>query len=731
MNIRYNRVIPLCELAEYPGCNSLDMVFFYPAGAGRVRIWLQTKAQAPQLSIDDLELVPVRAYQGECRCIDYGITEELRGGFGQLRLKGMTRAEAAQSLLILTTHLDLIPVEKERKLQRQLWGIAREDAGFSSLFPCRVEVGSAQTFTCTYTAPAEGLPPESKLRFCLPLAFSYPQSEDPEKAGYFFLLGAHSGLAPCSVGVEEESHEKVQIQYLLEEGLAPGERLSLRYHTEHVFLFPTSRWETDPAFWYSRIPPLSVAVQVPGGSDFVTLSPENAHSFETVAGAPEKLTLFLPGRVRSGHQLFLHGVFTDRFYNEAENLHGRLLAIHSDLCLVLENSETGEKICLPQLRMESGCHFRSPLPELNVGVYRARALSGEGEVLAVSNPLQIVSEGPQIFWGEIHGHSAMSDGTGNYGEAYRHARQTGCLDFAAVSDHACYHSDNEWQTMQDITNAHNEEGRFVTLVGYEWAGKQIHRNFYTSRDRLKLFRGMYPPTSNLSGVWPAYEKDDQVVGGPHGATAHGLDFSMHNAWTERFVEIYSMWGAGDDYENPLRPVHITDKAISVHQLLKEGYKLGFTGGGDCHDGHVGFTAHDGIRHGDLPFSTFFRLRYRCGLTGAVMDALDRKSLIWALRERHTYATTGERILIDFSGNETPMGGTVSSGRVRLKMEVHACGTIAEIAVIKNGSVAYSRNNAGSDFIAEYEDMALAGDFYYLRVTQEDGNRAWSSPIWAE
>lgn len=46
-------------------------------------------------------------------------------------------------------------------------------------------------------------------------------------------------------------------------------------------------------------------------------------------------------------------------------------------------------------------------------------------------------------------------------------------------------------------------------------------------------------------------------------------------------------------------------------------------------------------------------------------------------------------------------------------------------------MAYSRNNAGLDFIDEYEDMALTGNFYYLRVIQEDGNRAWSSPIWAE
>lgn len=732
MNIRYNRMIRLDRLAEYPGCEELDMVFFYPAGAGKVRIWLQTKAKAPVIRIDDEKFSMEKVCEGTCRCIDYGITERLSGGFGQLRIRGMSRREAQQSILILTTHLDLIPDEGERETQRRLWGIARKDAGYSSLLPSRCEVGSAQTFTCAYTAPAKGLPKGAEIRFCLPLAFSYPQTEHPDEEGYFSPTSPYDRMRPISLEVEKESHEKVQVCYCLENGLTSHERFSVQYHTSHVYLFPTSRWETDPAYWYSRIPPLSVGIRLPGYSDFVTLDPANAHSFETMAGVPEKLTISLPGRIRAGQPMFLKGVFTDRFYNEPEHLHGRLPAVHSDLTLLLENSGTKEEFFLPQLQMESGSRFCAPLPELVPGVYRAKAISREGDIVAVSNPLQVISHGQQIFWGEIHSHTAMSDGTGDYGELYRHARQTGNLDFAAASDHACYHSDNEWQTMQDITNVHHEEGKFVTLVGYEWAGKQVHRNFYTSRDRLKLFRGMYEPTSNLSDVWPAFAQDEQVVGGPHGATAHGLDFSMHDAWTERFVEIYSMWGAGDDYENPLRPVHLTDRAVSVHDLLGQGCRLGFTGGGDCHDGHVGFTAHDGIRNSDLPFTSFFRLRYRCGLTGAVMDSLDRKNLIRSLRERSTYATTGERILLNFSAGKTPMGGDVPAGPICMQMEIHACDDIEEIAVVKNGVVIFSLRDQGMDTTTEYEDgTAQAGDYYYLRVTQKDGNRAWSSPIWVK
>ena len=71
----------------------------------------------------------------------------------------------------------------------------------------------------------------------------------------------------------------------------------------------------------------------------------------------------------------------------------------------------------------------------------------------------------QIYWGEIHAHSEQSDGSGDYRNMFVHARECGNLDFAAAADHACYHTDNEWQWMQDIVNAHNVDHEFVTLIG--------------------------------------------------------------------------------------------------------------------------------------------------------------------------------------------------------------------------------------------------------------------------
>jgi len=94
---------------------------------------------------------------------------------------------------------------------------------------------------------------------------------------------------------------------------------------------------------------------------------------------------------------------------------------------------------------------------------------------------------PAIYWGQIHCHSEQSDGSGPFEDIYRYSRDEGCLDFAAGSDHAEYFTDNEWLWMQDISNRCNQDGRFITLNGYERAGDQGHWNFYTSADRLELF----------------------------------------------------------------------------------------------------------------------------------------------------------------------------------------------------------------------------------------------------
>jgi len=67
--------------------------------------------------------------------------------------------------------------------------------------------------------------------------------------------------------------------------------------------------------------------------------------------------------------------------------------------------------------------------------------------------------------------------------------------------------------------------------------------------------------------------------------------------------------------------------------------------------------------------------------------------------------------------------------------VHAIGTapIAAVEVIRSGTVS-DRYSAGGQLEVEATaavDGLKAGEFVYVRVEQEDGGLAWSSPIFVE
>lgn len=151
--------------------------------------------------------------------------------------------------------------------------------------------------------------------------------------------------------------------------------------------------------------------------------------------------------------------------------------------------------------------------------------------------------------------------------------------------------------MQDITNNFNKEEAFCTLIGYEWARNQGHRNIYTSSDRLKLYRGMYEPTRDIKVVYKELKGKQDIVAGPH--TGHTGDFwRFHNRDVERFLEVYSMWGHFDNLAN---------------KLLNQGAILGFTGGGDCHSGKVFFSPEDRKGQGKTAHFTSYLIHYKCGL----------------------------------------------------------------------------------------------------------------------
>jgi hypothetical protein len=120
----------------------------------------------------------------------------------------------------------------------------------------------------------------------------------------------------------------------------------------------------------------------------------------------------------------------------------------------------------------------------------------------------------------------------------------------------------------------------------------------------------------------------------------------------------------------------------------------------------------------------------------------------ALWQRRCYATTGARIVLDTRVGGLGMGQrrAVGAGDALLQhrdIEVFAAGTagIRQIDIIRNGQVIHSFQSKVDTVSLTWVDRAplpavAMSDargrrfvFYYVRLEQEDGHRAWGSPIW--
>lgn len=743
VGLRHNRIFPLRELTYYPDSQWLDVTIYLPWSEDtRRRVWLMAPESSPTISIDDTTLSPQHIANESPRWADYG-TAELpiltepnwaMGEFYQLRIRGMKIAECAASYLVITTQLDLsLEGYSLEEAERKLWTLSRRDAGTTMLQPSSVAVGSGTDFVARYTTGPKGLPAGALIRFTVPALFTTPQTENPDASGFVSISAGDGQVSIVAIDRSIESHEQFDITCRLRSNLGPLASFNLHYTTDRMYIFPGKFNQNDRRYWYSRLPPLAAAVAISEGSSFVSLDEANGHAFETVPGPSEQLHLFLPGRRFATEALSLRGIFTDRYRNVPP-----AGPVDADVELWLVAEEDRIPLRTPAGHFTARHRFTLALPALAPGVYRAIACRPNTlDEVARSNPLEVVSEGDRqdhIYWGEIHGHTEMSDGSGDFWELYRHAHDEGCLDFAAAIDHAEYISDNQWLWMQDVSNAWNQPGRFVTLIGYEWEGQQRDRCVYTSRSRLELLRGCYPGTNSLEVVWGHFHGDQKVVGGPHATMVHQTVWEHHDPSIERFAEIYSMWGASDFRAGPLVPAWIeAGRGLTINDLLQSGAKLGFTGGGDCHEGHCGFASEDREGQGITPHTFASILLFRCGMTAAILPNLGRDSLIQAIRNRRTYATTGARILLEFTAAGFPMGSVGAAKKVECRATVHAVEPIRRLEIIKDGCVAWSKEFNDLDVATNWHDPQPPKEehYYYLHVVQVDGHMAWSSPIWLQ
>jgi len=398
---------------------------------------------------------------------------------------------------------------------------------------------------------------------------------------------------------------------------------------------------------------------------------------------------------------------------------------------------------------------RVSLPAEGIHRFTVRA-SGVG---ARSNPIVCSATAEPVYWGMIHGHTEMSDGTGTLDRYFHQLQHEVRLDFAAPGDH-----DHRWETpdafwriTSEAVKRYQAPGEFVTLLGYEWAKWRQNgdgdRNVYYRGDDRPMYRsddGDHPTPPDLFAALAEHgEHGEQAIVIPH-HTGHGgnwCDFKDHGPAFERLVEIYQVRGSYECSEEDGNLV--PEKTVwnrwppraegYVRRALALGWRVGFTAGGDDHDGYWGTEKC-------YPW-------YKQGLMSVEAPEKTRGAIFDAMYQRRVVATTGARMLLTYRLNGYQMGSELSVGaspalafRRRLDIEFHGTAPLDRIDIIRCNTVVHSVPGEGrEDVTVDWEDTepleaillppAKFCDhpfaFYYVRAVQQDGEVAWASPVWVD
>ena len=353
----------------------------------------------------------------------------------------------------------------------------------------------------------------------------------------------------------------------------------------------------------------------------------------------------------------------------------------------------------------------------------------------------------QRYFGQLHSHTQYSDGSGSLESALDYVKnlpKSANVNFVAFTDHSNYFdksgaanpegalydmslasaaSQNLWNEYKNAVATFNADnaGKMVAIAGFEmtWSGGPGHINTFNtpgivSRNNTTLnnktkdagLQAYYKLLSQTEGV-------DSISQFNHPGTTFGnfIDFGYWDAVVDTrmyMVEVGNgegQIGAGGYYPSYEQYIMALDK----------GWHVAPTNNQDNHKGRWGNAndARDVI----------------------LTDDFTEDGIYAALRARRMYATEDKNLDLDYTVNGNMMGSIIDVPE-KLNFEISfndpdRTDSIAKVELVVNsGKVAYTWDSA-ADLAKGSVSVELAPEYtyYFVRVTEGDGDLAVTAPVW--
>lgn len=326
---------------------------------------------------------------------------------------------------------------------------------------------------------------------------------------------------------------------------------------------------------------------------------------------------------------------------------------------------------------------------------------------------QPVIEGYKVYYGDLHNHCNVSDGTGTIDDAYNYAKNVSQLDFFSLADHANLISSSEWTQIKNVANAYNQDSVFTAFYGFEWTTylSYGHVTVINSDD----YCSNSGSTANFSGLlnWVS--------------SRNCIAFFNHPGW-----EFYTYYEFNHFTDSPSPKFVGMELWNTQDGFSKYYYNDGFYG----NDGNKGYFDEALIRHwkigaagGDDNHTANWG-NVKPWRTGVLAMAKTRTDILNAYQSKRIFSTLDKTLVLSLKVNGFMMGSTMLGGNWNAVVNAYDLENelFTKVELLKNGAVIYSTIPNLTHPILTIPVTCTDGDYIYARVKEADGDEAISSPV---